>query len=82
MLRYGNPVSNEKKLINIDQVIQDIILISNAECKKRKISIKLTLQKIPQIYGDAHSLHQALLNILLNSIQAINTNGNIHIKIR
>ncbi|MCP4050953.1 MAG: hypothetical protein GY730_09645 [bacterium] len=81
MLKYGSPVSDrEMKFVSINDILTDIVLISNAECRKRKIKIEQEFLDIPAVNGDVDSLNQVLLNIMLNAIQAIEENGLIKLK--
>ncbi|RAP31318.1 hypothetical protein DID78_01410 [Candidatus Marinamargulisbacteria bacterium SCGC AG-343-D04] len=79
MLKYGSPVSHSKKYENITDILNDAILVSSAECKKRFITIDKNLSSCPLVFIDKHSISQAFLNIILNSIQAISKKGSITI---
>ncbi len=80
MLRYGKPVSGERTLSDINQLIEDALIVSNAECKKRQISIEKNLESLPKINLEPASISQVFLNLILNSIEAINKKGNISIQ--
>ena len=79
MLRFGNPVSKEIKAINLNQIIDSALLLAKGEFKKRNIKIARDLRPVPSVYLDESSISQVILNIILNSIQAIDSNGKITI---
>lgn len=80
MLKYGSTVNKNYSDIDINHIIRDACLVSEAECKKRRIKIITNLTaKLPLIKSHPDSIHQILLNIILNSIQALDSDGEIAI---
>ncbi|RAP33884.1 hypothetical protein DID75_01190 [Candidatus Marinamargulisbacteria bacterium SCGC AG-410-N11] len=79
MLEYGHPVSENRSLTNINELIQDTLIVASGEFKSRYIKISTDLTDTPKVCIDKSSISQVLFNILLNAIQAINQNGSIHI---
>jgi signal transduction histidine kinase len=58
--------------LTMQQVVQDVIRLLNGEASSKKISISLVMQPdLPTILGDRVHLEQVLLNLLMNSIQAL-----------
>ncbi|RAP29309.1 hypothetical protein DID76_04190 [Candidatus Marinamargulisbacteria bacterium SCGC AG-414-C22] len=80
MLRYGNPVSKYKKDVDIVQLLKVVIDVSMGECRKRHINFKFEFQETQCVFVDENSIYQVFLNIILNSIQAIDKDGCILIK--
>lgn len=64
---------------NLHQFLNKIVL-GNIDYLKIKIDIKID-QAAENIYTDQNLLEQILLNVLLNSVQALNENGKININI-
>ncbi|RAP39109.1 hypothetical protein DID80_00455 [Candidatus Marinamargulisbacteria bacterium SCGC AAA071-K20] len=80
MLNYGSLVSKKKQDSKISDIVDNATKVAFAECKKRHITIDIKHAKnIPSISTHADSLHQVFLNLILNSIQAIDSNGTITI---
>ncbi len=77
MLRYGKSVAEEKSLENINSLLEDALIVSSAECKKRQIKVNKSLAPIPNTIIDPNSISQVFLNLILNSIQAIKKKGTI-----
>ena len=80
--RAGNLISSVKNLmkletrepekLNLNTLIQDTLLIFNAEAKRNNIEIKLNLEKNPLfIFGDKIQLQQVVLNFLFNGAIAM-----------
>ena len=83
--RAGNLISSVKNLmkletrepekLNLNALIQDTLLIFNAEAKRNNIEVRLNLEKNPVfIYGDKIQLQQVLLNFLFNGAIAMEDN--------
>ena len=65
---------------SVQSIINNCLVILNNEINDRIEVIKEYYENEPLIKGDEGKLHQVFLNILLNSVQAILTNGVITIK--
>jgi len=83
--RAGNLISSVKNLmkletrepekLNLNALIQDTLLIFNAEAKRNNIEVRLNLEKNPVfIFGDKIQLQQVLLNFLFNGAIAMEKN--------
>ncbi len=83
--RAGNLISSVKNLmkletrepekLNLNALIQDTLLIFNAEAKRNNIEVGLNLEKNPVfIFGDKIQLQQVLLNFLFNGAIAMEKN--------
>tara|TARA_B100001173_G_C16029319_1_gene565798 strand:+ start:3142 stop:4446 length:1305 start_codon:yes stop_codon:yes gene_type:complete len=80
MLQYGKPTSHIKECIDINTLIDDADTLCQAEFKKRRISlIKKLDPNLPKLNLDVNSMSQVFLNIILNSIEAIEQAGSITI---
>jgi signal transduction histidine kinase len=77
MLKYGNPVSSKKEPTDISVLIKDLATVCQGELKKRRITLTPTFSNTPPIIVDPVSINQAFLNIILNSIHSIESDGEI-----
>lgn len=77
MMKYGASVSANKELTDLNQIIRDVTLVGSAECLKHNILVEHQLKVIPKILVDPASIEQAIMNIFLNAIQAIESRGTI-----
>ena len=48
--------------------------------EKKNIQIKKQMSSLPLIYADEKKIEQVVFNLVLNAIQAIENNGEIHIQ--
>jgi PAS domain S-box-containing protein len=68
--------SQERKTVNMRNVIHDSLAMLNGSLDKRAIDVSLNIPaELPIIKGDRTKLMQVLLNILRNSIDAIDINA-------
>jgi PAS domain S-box-containing protein len=68
--------SQERKPVNMRNIINDSLSMLFASLDKMAIAVSLNIAtELPIIKGDRTKLMQALLNILRNSIEAIDTNA-------
>ena len=80
MLQYAKPAPPLKEKADINKLIHDANILCQAECKKQNISLIQHLHPmIPHIPLDINSMSQVFLNIILNSIEAIDQTGAITI---
>lgn len=78
---FSRTDKDERVSLNINECIDDAISLVANEVKY-KCSVKKNYAEVPQIYGCAGQLHQVLINILLNSVQAFESKGEIEIETR
>ena len=84
MLNYLSSKQNYKiKPFNISEIINDIVLLSKANCRARQIKLKVINQlKNSVVNVDSKAIGQVLINLMSNAIDAINHDqGKITIKL-
>jgi two-component system NtrC family sensor kinase len=64
---------------DLNKVVVETIKVLQTELDKRFITVKLDLSHLPPVTADPKRLEQVLVNIVLNSAQAIGSNGEIDI---
>ena len=69
-----------KEEVNINKLVNDIIVLVEADLKERRIVLVKGLGEIPVVFLDPYRVREALLNICNNAIQAITTDGTITVK--
>jgi signal transduction histidine kinase len=82
MLNYGSSTeAHHKAKTNVNKLINDVKVVAIGECKKRRITMEVTLdESIPEIVINPNRINQAILNLVVNAIEAVNSNGNITLK--
>ncbi|MFC1770946.1 ATP-binding protein [Candidatus Margulisiibacteriota bacterium] len=79
MLKYGNPIEENKKIIQIKQIINDVDTIMELELKKKHITIRKEIEDKGWINASAKEIYLVLVNLLLNASNAIGNSGIISI---
>ncbi len=81
ILDYASPSKGQYEEHNINEVIEASLVLLKSQFKKRKIELKLKLQPdLPKVKIIKDKIIQALLNILVNAIDAVEQNGEITIE--
>jgi len=79
---FGPNITPSKKDINVHDVLEHIRYLASAEANN-EISFQTDYDpSIPNLYADQDMLVQAVLNIVRNSINAMQGNGEIQLKTR
>ena len=76
---FSRTDKDERLKLNINQVIDDSINLVWNEIKY-KCTVKKSYGDLPDIYACAGQLNQVLINVLMNSMQAMGTSGEIEIR--
>lgn len=74
--------NTEKTIFSINNLIKNIITISNAELKQKNCYITFNEEDTCFAYGNLSKLSQVILNIVSNSINAYKKDGEIIITLR
>jgi Signal transduction histidine kinase involved in nitrogen fixation and metabolism regulation len=70
----------DRKEISINSIIDSVKLLIEAQCRKNSIDLQIELpQASAIIYADIIQMEQVVINIVKNSIEAINGSGRIDI---
>jgi len=68
-------------LININTVIQELIALIEPQATVQNIMISKELEAdLPQLMVDGQQIHQALMNIILNSLEAMPKGGKLKVR--
>ncbi len=78
LLFLKNPVK-ELKENDLNELIKRVVNSLSTETEGKNIKINLSLSQIPKVKLDASSIEQMFINLLINSIQAIDNQGEINI---
>lgn len=78
--RQSAPSSKKTEECDINSIIKDVLTILKSETDKRDINVITEPGLLPLIQADKRALEQAILNMTLNSIQAVADKGRIRIR--
>ena len=69
LLKNGKP---NKTQFALDQVIREIIVLTKSEARRRKVSVQTRLEpNLPQVTADRVQVQQVLMNLVMNSLDAL-----------
>jgi signal transduction histidine kinase len=80
LLRFGRPHKPEVTKVNVNEVLEEILALFDNEARKNNVKVATKLSEIPFINADQGQISQALVNIILNSIQAMPNSGELTVK--
>lgn len=82
-LQLSKPLPQEPQPVDVNSLIEQMLLLVQKETESRKISIKKDLTFLEKPYRlDAEQMRQVVLNIVLNSIQAMPEGGELRVNTR
>lgn len=81
LLTFARQMPPEKTTVNLNQIISDGLYFLESRCAKAAIEVNRELDPdLPDIYADASQLHQVLVNLIVNAIQAMRDGGTVTIR--
>src|SRR6267142_453041 len=70
LFKKGTP---QRELLDVNEVIREMIVLLRSEVARRSISVRTELAvDLPQVMGDRVQLQQVIMNLISNSIDAMN----------
>jgi two-component system sensor histidine kinase HydH len=79
-LKLAGPAALELEPVDIKKIITHVCNLVRPEASTRKVDIRVAVEPdLPPIPADSVRLTQALLNIIINGIQAINGEGRVNV---
>ena len=79
LLNYSSPVRSDFREGNITQILKDILLLMRRQAEKQGVSLNATYAELPQFRFDPEKIRQALINIIKNALEVLETGGVISI---
>jgi signal transduction histidine kinase len=77
-INYSRPREVRRSRLALSSVVNEVVRALNYDLEEKKISLQIKGEQL-SIEADEQSLRQALFNLLLNAIQAVNGSGEIQI---
>ncbi|EDP73144.1 sensor histidine kinase/response regulator [Hydrogenivirga sp. 128-5-R1-1] len=81
LLNYAKPSYYKIEKVDLREILLSALDLALPENLKRKVKISKRLNKNIYTYGDATALQRVFINLLMNSIEAMNNEGKIDIKL-
>ena len=78
LLDYARPHRNTSNRVDVNETVQSVVRLLTDQGVLRRIDFSLTLDPaVPLVRGERHELEQMLVNLLLNSADAMNRAGSL-----
>jgi len=77
LLNYSSPARVEFRVCDLNQVVTDSVLLMRRPAEKCGVTITLECKEIAAFRFDPEKIKQALLNIIRNAIEALQSGGGI-----
>jgi signal transduction histidine kinase len=68
LFKKGTP---QRELVDVNEAIREMIVLLRSEATRYKILVRTELAELPQIMGDRVQLQQVMMNLIMNSIDAM-----------
>jgi two-component system, NtrC family, sensor kinase len=83
LLTFARQMPPEKALVALNRVVKDGLYFLESRCAKAGIEVVRELDAdVPEIYADASQVHQVLVNLVVNAVQAMPEGGIVTIETR
>jgi two-component system NtrC family sensor kinase len=69
----------ELQMIDLSEVASEVIALLQYETRRRNAVVTVDFKRPAQIYADREKIYQLLLNLMLNSLEAISSTGHIRL---
>ena len=78
LLTYARPLTLERTRVNLPELVEHTVRLVEADARSGNIRITRQLEdNLTDLWMDENQITQALLNLLLNSLQAVSENGHV-----
>ena len=82
LLTFAKPEAMTREPVNIAVVIHETLALLNGDCLKRRVAVETSIEEPSlQMIGDRTRLRQALLNLCLNSLEAMEGGGTLSVAV-
>lgn len=79
LLEFARPAEAEKTAVNLAEVFDRVLEMTRGPLEKTGIAIVRDLHEVPPVFVDARQTQQILLNLILNSAQAMPDGGTLRL---
>jgi two-component system, NtrC family, sensor histidine kinase AtoS len=80
---FAKPSKPKQEFQHIEMIIDGVYLLLASRLRKKNILFKTDFEdSIPEVYIDGSQIEQVILNVFINAVEAINSDGEIKVKIR
>lgn len=81
LMFFGRQMPTKKTLMDLNQIVDEGLYFLESRCAKEGIEVVRSLEpELPKVNADPSQLHQVLVNLVVNAIQAMPEGGRLIIK--
>lgn len=81
LMLFARQMPSSQARINLNDAVKNAIFFLESRCRKNMIKVSLELtENIPDIIADYSQIHQVLINLVVNALQAMPNGGEIILK--
>ena len=81
LLEFSRPTELEIKILNLNTVLEESLLLVKYELSKKNISLDKQLDdELPDVELDRNKMKQVFINIFMNAVHAMNKDGTLTVK--
>ena len=75
LLNYSSPVRTAFREGDLTQILKDILLLMRRQAEKQGVALSVSYAPLPQFSFDPEKIRQALINILKNAFEVLESGG-------
>jgi len=79
LLTFARPMEADLAPADVTELIERTVRLVQADARSRNIGIQMSLSDLSIVPLDTNQMTQAILNLLLNSLQAVGSGGHIEV---
>jgi signal transduction histidine kinase len=82
-LRFAKTERHERRLVDLGEILVETLRLVQKEAERRKVEIELAVPDgLPPVLADGAAIHAAVLNVVLNSFEAMPDGGRLAVALR
>ena len=79
LLNYSSPVRTAFREGDLTQLVKDVLLMMRRQAEKQGVTLNVSYAQLPQFRFDPEKIRQALINIIKNALEVLESGGIITI---
>jgi signal transduction histidine kinase len=76
-LRFARQAPLEQGRFELNAVVREVVDLTRRQAERSHVEVRVRSAELPQLFGDAGQVRQALLNLVLNALQAMPDGGRL-----
>ncbi len=79
---FSRPSKPRRELTHVSECVDSVVRLMDDTAKQKSVALKMEEgEDIPQVYVDADQIKQIVLNLVTNAVQAIDSDGEVHVTV-